>query len=192
METWVGYGYLGSFALGLIGAISVIVPFPTTIALLGMAASQRFDLTLLALAFGIGAAIGQLSSYAVGYFGRSVIDDKYRGKFNAIQRILARHRHGMLLVFLFALTPLPDSILFIPLGIIRYSIWRVFVSALAGKIMMSLIITYFGGTVGVAVAENPMFTIATLILLVLAIVAIFKIDWEKVLDKYFSGKKKRK
>ncbi len=191
-ETWTRIGYLGSFALGFIGAVSVIVPFPTTIALLGMAASQQFDLILLALSFGIGAAIGQLSSYAVGYFGRSVIDKKYSAKFDAIQRILTKHGHGMLLVFIFALTPLPDSIIFIPLGIVRYSLWRVFISALAGKIMMSLIITYFGGAVGVVITENPVFTIATVILLVLALVAMFKIDWEKFLDKRLHERKKRK
>ncbi len=78
-ETWKSIGYPSAFLLGLIGAASVIIPVPTTVVLLGMAMSRLFNQTLLALALGFGAAIGQLTSYVVGYAGRVEFEGKKRG-----------------------------------------------------------------------------------------------------------------
>ena len=97
----------------------------------------------------------------------------------------------MAVIFVFALTPLPDSVLFIPLGLMRYPVRKVFAAALLGKIAMSLIITYFGGFLGQTLTDNWIFTVVTVVLLVIVVVAMFKIDWEKLIDKYpqlFSGK----
>ena len=188
----ISFGYFGAFLLGLIGAASFFIPLPTTVGLLGVAALRIFDPTLLALAFGIGAGIGQLTSYAVGYAGRAVVSERRQRRLDAMMKIL--DRYGMMVVvFVFALTPLPDNILFIPLGLARYPIWRVFAASLPGKIVMSLIITYFGGFLGQTFTDNWIFSAATVVLLVLVIVAIFKIDWEKMVDKYLpesSGKSK--
>jgi len=189
-ETWKSMGYPSAFLLGLIGAASVIIPVPTTIALLGMAASNIFNPTLLALAFGFGAAIGQLTSYAVGYAGRMVVSKKHKRRLDAMLKIF--ERYGMIVVFIFALTPLPDSLLFIPMGLVHYSLWRIFVAAVAGKITMSLIITYVGGAIGAAFTESWGFAVVTTVLLVLVIIAMFRIDWEKLVDKCLPKKKRKK
>lgn len=189
VETWVSLGYPVAFALGLIGAASIVIPVPTTFVLLGMATSTAFDKNALALAFGVGAAIGQLSSYVVGYLGREVVSEKYNRRMNAMLKVF--QRYGMVAVFIFALTPLPDSLIFIPMGLAHYSLWRLFVAALAGKIAMSLIITHVGGAVGGAFAENWMFAAAMTILLVLMTIAIFRIDWEKVVKKYLPAEKRK-
>ncbi len=182
----ISFGYMGAFFLGLIGAASFLIPLPTTVGLLGVAALRIFDPTLLALAFGLGAGIGQLTSYAVGYLGRAVVSEKHGRRFNAMVKIF--DRYGMMVVvFVFALTPLPDNILFVPLGLARYPVWKVFAASLPGKIVMSLIITYFGGFFGQALAENWIFSAAMVILLVLVIVGIFKIDWEKLVDRHMAG-----
>ena len=183
--------YVGAFLLGLIGAASVVIPVPTTVALLGVAALRIFDPTLLALAFGFGAAVGQLTSYAVGYAGRMVVGKKHERRLNAMMRIF--ERYGMIAVFVFALTPLPDSLLFIPMGLVHYSLLRIFVAAVAGKIAMSLIITHVGGVWGAMFVENWAFAAVTTALLILVVIAMFRIDWEKLVDRYLpekSGKKK--
>jgi len=189
-ETWRNIGYPSAFFLGLIGAASVVIPVPTTVALLGMAVSRIFDPALLALAFGFGAAIGQLTSYAVGYAGRMVVGKKHKRRLDAMLKIF--ERYGMIVVFIFALTPLPDSLLFIPMGLVHYSLWRIFVTAVAGKITMSLIITYVGGAIGAAFTESWIFAVVTMVLLVLVVIAMFRIDWEKLVDRYLPEKKKRK
>jgi membrane protein DedA with SNARE-associated domain len=186
----ISFGYPGASLLGLIGAASVIIPIPTTVALLGVAALRIFDPTLLALAFGLGAAIGQLTSYAAGYAGRVVVGKEHKRRLDAMLKIF--ERYGMAAVFIFALTPLPDSLLFIPMGLVHYSLWKVFVAAVAGKISMALVITYFGGAVGPAFIEDWIFAVVTTTLLILVVIAMFKIDWEKIITKHLSKKKKKK
>ena len=190
VETWKSIGYPSAFLLGLIGAASVVVPVPTTVALLGMALSRFFNPALLGLAFGLGAAIGQLTSYVVGYASRGVVGEKHKRRLNALLKIF--NRYGMVAVFFFALTPLPDSLLFIPMGLVHYSLWKVFLAGLAGKISMSLIITHVGDTLGGTLVENWAFTVITTFLLVLAVVATFKIDWEKFAEKHLTKEKKKK
>ncbi len=186
-------GYFGVFLLGLIGAASFLIPLPTTVGLLGVAALRIFVPTLLALAFGLGAGVGQLTSYAVGYACRKMVGAKKKRRLNAMLRILERSR-TMVVVFIFALTPLPDNLLFIPLGLICYPIWKVFVASLSGKIVMSLIITFFGGFIGQTFTENWIFTAVMIVLLVIVLIAMFRINWEKLADKYLpvNSKKKRK
>jgi membrane protein YqaA with SNARE-associated domain len=189
-DVWENIGYPSAFLLGLIGAASVVVPVPTTVVLLGMALSRFFNPVLLGLAFGLGAAIGQLTSYVVGYASRGVVGEKYKRRLNALLKIF--NRYGMLAVFFFALTPLPDSLLFIPMGLVHYSLWKVFLAGLVGKISMSLIITHVGDALGGTLAENWVFGVVTTFLLVLSVIAVFKIDWEKFAEKHLTKEKKRK
>ena len=182
-------GYFGVFLLGLIGSASVVIPIPATVALLGVAALRIYDPFLLALAFGLGAAVGQLTSYAVGYAGRAVVGKKQKRRLNALLKIF--NRYGMIAVFLFALTPLPDSLLFIPMGLVHYNLGKIFVAAVAGKVSMSLIITYFGAAMGEAFTENWIFAGVTTVLLILVVIVMFKIDWEKIVDKYLPKEKRK-
>jgi membrane protein DedA with SNARE-associated domain len=186
-ETWKSIGYPSAFLLGIIGAASVVVPVPTTVVLLAIAGSRIFDPTLLAIAFGLGAAVGQLTSYMVGYVGSMVVGKKQKHSLGAMLKIF--ERYGMAAVFIFALTPLPDSLLFVPLGLVHYSLWKIFAATVAGKIVMSLIITHFGGLIG-QVAESWVFGVITTVLLVLVVIAMFKVDWEKLVDRYLPKKKK--
>ena len=188
-DIWKNIGYPSAFLLGLVGAASIFIPVPTTLALLGMAISGIFDKTLLALAFGIGAAVGQLTSYAVGYTGRALVGKKHKRRLDALLKIF--DRYGMIAVFIFALTPLPDSLLFIPMGLVHYSLWKVFVAAVAGKISMSLVITHVGGAMGEVFAGNWIFAVVATFLLVLVVIAMFKIDWEKIVNKYLPKEKRK-
>ena len=174
--------YFGVFLVGLISAASVIIPLPGTVVLLGVAALREFDPVLLALAFGLGAAVGQLTSYAVGYAGRFVVSEKYDRRLNAMLAVF--ERYGMLAVFIFALTPLPDSLLFIPMGLVHYPLWKVFVAAVAGKIAMSLIITHVGGAIGEAFIGNWVVAGITTALLILMVIAMLKVKWEELLVRY--------
>ncbi len=175
-------GYLGIFLLSFIGAASIIIPIPYTVVLITVSASGQFDPLLLAIAAGVGAAIGELVGYGVGYAGRKVMSKKYDRRFNAMLRIF--DRFGMPAVFIFALTPLPDDLLFIPLGLMRYSLWKVFIPCVTGKFLMSLIITH----VGAAAGAELVIAVITTILLILVVVAMFRINWEKLVEKYLPQK----
>jgi len=191
------YGYFGVFLISLIGALSIIFPIPYTVIIftlggLKVGEAWVFEPLLIAVAAGIGSAIGEFSGYLLGFGGRKAISGKYRKKMDFLVRVF--NKYGPITIFLFALTPLPDDLLFIPMGVMRYSIIKAFIPALIGKFCMNLIVAY-SGRFSIHIIRDIFGVesdwISTLIGMVLAIVLLiivfvvmFKIDWEKPFEKY--------
>lgn len=184
------YGYFGIFLISLIGAMSIFFPIPYTVAIFAL--GERFEPLWIAVAAGIGSAIGEFSGYLLGVGGRKVISEKYKKKMDFLVKVF--NKYGAITVFLFALTPLPDDLLFIPMGVMRYSIVKAFIPALIGKFCMNLIVAYSGrfsikiirdifgvesdwvsATIGMVIA---------IILLIVVFVIMFKVNWEKYFEKY--------
>ncbi len=107
-------------------------------------------------------------------------------------------RYGPLAIFAFALTPLPDDLLFIPLGIMRYKLVKALIPALLGKILMLFILAYFGRISADAIllifGEGNMWVGMTItaVLLTIILVLLLRIDWEKVVQKYVGDRGGRK
>jgi membrane protein YqaA with SNARE-associated domain len=59
----------------------------------------------------IGQRAREFSSYFIGKGGSRIIMERYGRQVSVIKRLL--ERHGAFLVFLFALTPLPDDLLLV-------------------------------------------------------------------------------
>jgi membrane protein YqaA with SNARE-associated domain len=202
IETWlqnfaVQYGYLGVFLISLLGAMSSFVPIPYTLVIFILGASSSFDPLLIAVAAGLGSAIGEFSGYLLGVGGRKVIGDKYKKKMDFITKFFKKY--GSIAIFIFALTPLPDDLLFIPLGVMRYSLLRAFIPALLGKFFSNLIIAYSGrlsldivkkifGVEGEGMSLL-IGTIIGIVLLVVVLIIMFKVDWEKYFAKYVNEPK---
>lgn len=184
MSWWqplVGLGYGGIFLLSFLGASSIVIPIPYTAALLAAGAAGQFNLLLLAVAAGLGSAAGELVGYGAGYAGRKVVSGDYERKFDAMLRIF--ERFGAPAIFVFALTPLPDDLLFIPLGLAKYSLWKAFATCAAGKFVMSLILVHAGFAAGWAFGGGWLSAAVTGVVLVALIVLIFRVDWVKLADR---------
>ncbi|UCG44605.1 MAG: VTT domain-containing protein [Candidatus Bathyarchaeota archaeon] len=179
------YGYLGVFLISVVGTASIVVPIPYALFIYGLA--TVLDPFLLAVAGGLGSAVGELSGYLFGYYGHRMISKERRRRMEFMIRFL--DHYGPIAVFLFALTPLPDDILFIPLGMMRFSFLKVFIPCVLGKTSMCFIVAY-SGRYSVEFIRNLfgdggwLTGIITALLLVTIIVAMLKIDWEKIFEKY--------
>jgi len=193
------FGYLGVFFISFIGTMSIIVPIPYTLVILWLSMSGSMNPLLLTIAGGIGSGIGEFSGYALGYYGRTMISKKQQRKMNYMVKVL--NRYGSIVIFLFALTPLPDDLLFIPLGILRYSFIKAFIPCFIGKLLMCGILAYGGqlyyDTLRIIFGEMAwemelLTSIVTAVALVLILVALFKIDWEKFLEKYLDVEAKER
>jgi membrane protein YqaA with SNARE-associated domain len=193
----VQYGYLGIFLISLLGAMSIFVPIPYTIVIFIVGASTRFEPLWIAVAAGTGAAIGEFSGYLIGFGGRKVIGEKYKKKMDFLTKLFKKF--GPIAIFVFALTPLPDDLLFIPLGIMRYGLIRAFIPSLLGKFFSNLIIAY-SGRLSLEIVENIfgvegegmsllIGTIIGIVLLVIVFIIMFKVDWEKRFAKYVDDPK---
>ena len=186
------YGYLGVFLISMLGAMSIFVPIPYTIVIFILGGLPSFNPLWIAVAAGAGAAIGEFSGYLIGVGGRKVISDKYKKKMDFLTKLFKKY--GPIAIFVFALTPLPDDLLFIPLGVMRYSLIRAFVPAVIGKFFSNLIIAY-SGRLSLEIVKNIfgvegegtsllVGTIIGIVLLVIVFIIMFKLDWEKRFAKY--------
>jgi membrane protein DedA with SNARE-associated domain len=183
------YGYLGVFIISFIGSVSVIFPIPYTIVIFFL--GSVLDPVFVAVSGGLGAALGEFSGYTLGYYGRKVVSKERRRKMDFMVKLF--NRYGPAAIFVFALTPLPDDLLFIPLGVMRYPFLKAFVPALLGKTLMTFILAYSGQhsielIVTIFGESGWIGTLITVALLILIIVAIIKIDWEKLFEKHVGVK----
>ena len=187
------FGYFGVFLISLIGALSVIFPIPYTLViyLLG----SFLNPFLVAVSGGLGSALGEFSGYVLGYYGRAVLSEERQRKMDYMMKIF--HHYGFVAIFLFALTPLPDDLLFIPLGIMRYRFVKAFIPAFLGKMLMCFILAY-SGYLSVEVIEvvfgegGWLGVVITSAFLIIVILVILRIDWEKVFEKYVGAERVKK
>jgi len=178
------YGYLGAFVVCIIGNVSVFIPIP--FALIVYAFGATLNPLLLGLVCGLGSTIGEMVSYVLGWGGRKVIESRYGSRLDAVEKLI--ERYGALSVFLFALLPLPDDLLLIPLGMMKYDVRKTFIAMLLGKTIMCLSLAYAGAFsfnyLKDVFAGGGMFSgVISVILLVAIIVAMLKIDWVKMLEE---------
>jgi len=183
------FGYLGVFIISFIGSVSVIFPIPYTLVIFVL--GSMLDPVFVAISGGLGAALGEFSGYALGYYGRTVVSKERRRKMDYMVKLFGRY--GSATIFLFALTPLPDDLLFIPLGVMRYPFLKAFVPALLGKTLMTFILAYSGQQsielIKTVFGEAGWIgTVVTAALLIVIIVAMIKIDWEKLFEKHVDVK----
>ena len=188
MWAWVSqWGFFGVFLVSFIGSLSIIVPIPYTVIIFTLGLNGWNPL-VLAASGGLGSALGELSGYALGYYGGKVISRERRRKMEYFVKLFGRY--GPLLVFIFALTPLPDDLLFIPLGLLRYKFINMFIPCLLGKTLMCYILAGFGN-----VAKNVLLqlfgeenmlltTIVTAVLLMVIFIILLRVDWEELFEKY--------
>jgi len=193
------YGYLGAFVMSFLACLILFMPLPYLIIVFALSApSLGLNPVVLALVSALGATLGKVVVYYIGFGGRKLLSEERRRSLEFAKLIL--NKYGPIAVFFFALTPLPDDILYIPLGIIGYSILSFFTWCMIGKFLMTLLVTLTGyysiAWVSDLIVQRPphgttMLIAAMLITVVFIIVSIYitiKIDWEKVFIKYM-GKK---
>jgi len=180
------YGFLGVFVISAVGASTVVIPVPYTFVIYLLGAFM--DPTVLAVAGGMGASVGVFSGYLLGYYGRAVISKEQQRRMNYLVKIFGGHMSTA--IFVFAFTPLPDALIFIPLGIARYNLVKVWLPNLVGKLSMSYVLAMAGrfsiGFVIVLFGESGWlgFILSTGFFILLLVI-MFKIDWENVFEKYF-------
>lgn len=178
------YGYLGAFVVTLLGNVTILIPIP--FALIIYLGGSFLNPLALGLVTGAAATIGEMSSYLVGRGGRRVIEARYGRRLDSMRVLI--NRWGMLGIFLFSLLPLPDDLLLVPLGMIKYNVWKLITAMFLGKTLMCLVISYagfysFSGIMEIFESGGTLGVVASVVALVLVIVAILRIDWEALLDR---------
>jgi len=138
MET---YGYFGIFLISLIESSTIV--FPLGFAVVIFTAGALLNPFLVGLSAGLGAAFGEFTGYAIGLGGRKVIEKKWKKDIKKAEKLFQRYG-GFLVIILFAATPLPDDVVGILGGTLKYPLKKFFIASLIGKIILNLALAYGG------------------------------------------------
>jgi membrane protein YqaA with SNARE-associated domain len=180
-------GYWGAFIITIISNAALIIPIPygTVLFLLG---SVGLNPWLLGALTGLAAVLGEIVGYWIGRGAGNLFSREYQEKFRRLNNLIIRRpRLIPLLIFFFGVTPLPDDIILIPLGMIKYSFWKTIIPDACGKLIM---------TTGMALAGKYSLTAtqhllgsdggfwSSVIVCVLTILIIYltiKVKWEELI-----------
>jgi membrane protein YqaA with SNARE-associated domain len=154
------FGYLGLFVSSIISSLSLFFPLPGFA--LVIAAGAFLNPFWIGIVAGVGSAIGEMIGYPIGrgiHYGYTKRKQKKRKKSRFEKDIMKAikdwfdKKRGPLIIFIFAVTPLPDDFVVIFCGLIKYDIKKLFFSLLIGKIIFSLALAY-AGFYGIKIAEG--------------------------------------
>jgi membrane protein YqaA with SNARE-associated domain len=136
------YGYPAIFLVSLVANAAFLLPAPG--AALVFAAGGVLDPVAVALVAGLGAAVGELTGYAVGLSGQAVFDNQ--PFYWHIESWL--RKSGMLAIFVLAAVPNPlFDVGGLIAGVLRMPAWRFVLSAWLGKSLRFAALAYVGALI---------------------------------------------
>jgi len=144
------YGLIGLFIFSIIGNATIFLPVPVDILVFIIAplAGNPLMVLLIGIVSGAGAAIGELSGYAIGAMGIRGFETASKKKVVSVEEVQRRLKEkGWWVVFFGALLPFPFDIIGIAAGLIKYSLVSFFTAALAGKLIrycLTAFASYYG------------------------------------------------
>lgn len=177
------YGPLGVFAVSLFGSLLPFVPVPYLVVVVLL--SDTVDPLLLGVASGVGGSLGKITSYAVGRMGYRFLGEKRQKRMDALREIIGKY--GVIGVFVFALTPLPDDVYLIPAGMVRLDFWRFLLANTLGKIILATLVAVLGKTyfeyARILLGESTWITTGLAVMAMVVItVILLRTDWETMLE----------
>jgi membrane protein DedA with SNARE-associated domain len=194
-EFFGNFGYLGIFLISFVGSIIIFIPIPYFPILITAAFNKHFDPNLICISSAAGALAAKIIIFYASYYGRTIINNRTKKRMAPLERLLGRY--GWLGAFLAALTPIPDDLVYIPLGIAKYSPWKFATATFSGKVMLNEAIVWGAVFLGrpfverfsSSTAQNPFYLIIgglCLVGILGGILYLFiKIDWGKIIGKWF-------
>ena len=186
-------GYLILALVNFFGSLVPFVPLPGFLFLATMSVGNEYDLHVLALVSALTATAAKQIIFFVSFGGRKIMNAKTRKRMRPFERLV--RRYGAAAAFVAAATPMPDDIIFVPLGLAKYNPKRFFVATLAGKLVLSYVIVFISHYIGLSFIEpflenvddaTPVYVgIAIFAAIMTAvIVLLLKMDWERIMGKF--------
>lgn len=187
-------GYLGILIVSFIGSLIPFVPVPYFPLLITASFNSNFNPHLIAVVSAAGVVAAKTIIFFASYYGRKVLSDNTKKRMLPLQRLVSRY--GWFGAFVAALTPIPDDLVYIPLGLAKYNPWKFATATFAGKVLMNEAIVWSSIFLGRPFVERILGeTTDPTVLIIAAIVSIavlgvtvyfsLKIDWAKVIGRWF-------
>ncbi len=144
--------YLIAFLICIGGNSTVLIVVPYALVIYFLCIQNPDIWIWITLISGIGAALGEIVSYYVGRLiggAKGIKESEVGEKFHRMKRQFEKNpKFVPIFVFFFALTPLPDDVILVPLGMMKYNYKRTVIPSILGKTILCGIICFLGRMAG--------------------------------------------
>ena len=185
-------GYLGLTIVSFFGSLIPFVPIPSFVLVATMAVGEQFDIHILVVIAALTSTVAKQIIFYASYGGRKIISEKTKKRMKPFQKLVKRY--GGSAAFVAAATPIPDDLVYIPLGLAKYNPKRFFVATLLGKIVLYYVIVLISHYMGLSLLEpmlqeinDPLPVYIGIIVLGVAmtviIILLLRLNWERMLKR---------
>ena len=185
-------GYLGLTIVSFFGSLIPFVPIPSFVLVATMAVGEQFDIHVLVLIAALTSTAAKQIIFYVSYGGRKIISEKTKKRMLPFQKLVKRY--GGSAAFVAAATPIPDDLVYIPLGLAKYNPKRFFVATLLGKFVLYYVIVLISHYMGLSLLEpvlqgidDPLPVYIGIIALgaamTIVVILLPRLNWERILGR---------
>jgi hypothetical protein len=184
------FGYFGIFLLVFVlNTVPFFMP-PTWIVLstVYFLFPQQFNPLLLALTGAFASTFGRVILCRIGAVSRKLMSENRKTSMDrAGQALRSKKYGGLILTFLYALTPLPSNAFFLIMGTMRCHFFTIFLGFWLGRLISyEITITAAGvaySSLAVVLASQTQAVILVDCLAILSMIIFAFIDWEKLIQE---------
>jgi len=185
-------GYLGLTIVSFFGSLIPFVPIPSFVLVATMAVGEQFDIHALVVIAALTSTVAKQIIFYVSYGGRKIISEKTKKRMKPFQKLVKRY--GGSAAFVAAATPIPDDLVYIPLGLAKYNPKRFFVATLLGKFVLYYVIVLISHYMGLSLLEpvlqeidDPLPVYIGIIALgaamTIIVILLLRLNWERILGR---------
>ena len=186
-------GYIGLTLVSFFGSLIPFVPLPSFLLLATMSVGDQFNLHLLAIISAVTATGAKVIVFSVSYEGRRIMSQKSRARIRPFEKLVKRYGAGA--AFFAAATPIPDDLIYVPLGLAKYNPKRFFIATLTGKLILSYVIVFVSHYMGLSLVEPILEDITDVstvyigmaifaAMMTSVVVLLLRLDWHRVLGRF--------
>ena len=191
------FGYPGILLVSFIINILFFLPIPYFPLPLLAAFNENLNPHLISLSGTAGAVAAKMIIFYLAYSGRNIITRISKGKTMSLQKFLGKY--GWIGALVAPIIPFSENLIYITLGLTRYSPQKFAIAVFIGVILYNEFIVWIGVLLGrpfidgmistITNANNPAAIIIAVILSIVGILTtlylLIKINWNKVNGKRF-------
>ena len=185
-------GYLGLTIVSFFGSLIPFVPIPSFVLVATMAVGEQFDIHVLVVIAALTSTVAKQIIFYASYGGRKIISEKTKKRMLPFQKLVKRY--GGSAAFVAAATPIPDDLVYIPLGLAKYNPKRFFVATLLGKFVLYYVIVLISHYTGLSLLEpvlqeidDPLPVYIGIIALgaamTIVVILLLRLNWERILGR---------
>lgn len=189
-----GLGYLGIVIISFFASLVPFIPIPYFPLLITASFNSNFNPHIIALVSAAGIVAAKTIIFFISYYGRRILSDQTKNRMRPLQNLV--RRYGWTGAFLAAATPIPDDIVYVPLGLAKYNPLKFATATFAGKIVLNEAIVWGSIFLGKPFVDSVLedttdpamliiVAVASIAALGLVIYFSLRIDWAKIIGRWF-------